>query len=143
MHDSNNSSQLKYMETKTYDESGKLLYTTSSSNPGNFFQVGDFPQYPHNPYFNPPAEQFIFPPTITTTDHTVGNMNNTLRDFLEKKKDKEKDKEKEIKREEIINVTRLNVLKEILDQFDSCNSYDDVDRVLDCLRKNYKKLVEE
>lgn len=134
-------SVLKYEEKSVFNENGELTsFSTSSSTPKYYLSPVDpslyattvisttstsFPSDPidYSKLYSPP-------PTTTFIPYTNFEFPSSKNDL-----------EKEIKRKEIIDITRMNTLKEILDKFETCDEFMDIYKMVEELKKEYKLLA--
>lgn len=143
---------LCYKEVTTLNEKGEVVKTIAYD--PNDYRYKD-PGYNHN-YYSWVSDASSFNGT-TITSTSSGDYSNPVpydpttwakidpsvySDYLSESS-KEIKREKEITRSEQMAIARMNTLKEILDDFDTCETFEEVYKVIAKFQNEYDKLAGE
>lgn len=130
---------LKYEETSVYNENGELTsFSTSSGLSPYSYSISIDPvnSYRTTTIVDPADYSKLYNPGHSIP-YTIPYTNFEIPEF----QNYSKENETIVKRKEIVDITRMNTMKEILDRFEKCVEFIDIYKLVEELKKEYKLLA--
>lgn len=129
---------LKYKQTRVYDSSNNYFYQVSQD------ILGPQQVLTNTTNFSISNDELLNVPYVVTTGlHTTHVNPLTFNDGSNYYTYIPEDTTKKVSRKEIVETTKMSLIKQILDQFEQCEDMIDIQKLVLGLNEEYKRLAEQ